>query len=265
MPFDIVGWYESQAAAALTAVAAVADDVYKVVLDDIYVKERAPFLAGSLHAAVTQATIRYHEFRQPSLKVPYRFNRCADLNDAFIGEGFNNLWASPLPLYKDEKLNAYVLNATDEVDMVIAWLTSGRATLSQLESVSPTHSITGYSTTDPTAGSWSDIPITWDQDLPMGRYAVVGMMVSNYKASGPVYGVSRLKLLDTTWRPGVVVRGGEGAYLAVGSISPSLMYGERWPLMREISFRHDQMPNLETLVGAANEEHTVELLLQKIS
>jgi len=64
MPFDLVAWYESQAAAALTAVAACTDDVYKVVDDDIYVKAEAPFLAGSLYAAITQATARYHEFRQ---------------------------------------------------------------------------------------------------------------------------------------------------------------------------------------------------------
>lgn len=265
MPFDIVGWYESQAAAALTGVAAVADDVYRISSDDIYVKARAPFLAGSLHMAVTQATMRYHEFRQPSLKIPYRFNRCADINDAFVGEGFTNLFASPLPLYPDEKLNAYVLNATNEVDLVIAWLASAAAKLSDLENVSPTHSITGYSASDPTAGAWTDITITWDQDLPQGRYAVIGMVCSSYKASGPAYGVARLKLLDSTWRPGVVVRGGEGSYLGVASISPSLLYGERWPLMREISFRHDQMPNIQMLVGAANEEQTVELLLQKIS
>jgi len=264
MPFDIVAWYESQAAAALTAVAACADDVYRVSSDDIYVKPRAPFLAGSLHLAVTQATIRYHEFRQPSLKVPYRFNVCADANDAVAVEGFNNLLGSPLPLYADEKLNAYVLNATDELDMVIAWLASGRASLADMERVSPTHTITGYSTTDPSAGVWTDIPMTWDQDLPIGRYGVIGMIASAYKASGPVYGVARLKLLDTTWRPGVVVRGGEGAYLAVGSILSGFISGERWPLMPEISFRHDQVPNIEVMQGAANEEQCVNLLLQKI-
>ena len=264
MPFDIVAWYESQAAAALTAVAGVADDVYRVILDDIYVKPRAPFLAASLHLAVTQATLKYHEFRQPSLKVPYRFYKGAGIGDSFVGEGLNNLLASPLPLYSNEKLNAYVQNATAEVDLVVAWLSSGRATLADLENVNPTHSITGYADVAVTAGVWSDVAITWDQDLPKGRYAVVGMLVASYLAAAAAYGVARLKLLDTTWRPGVIVRSTEADKLGVACISPSLLYGERWPLMEEISFAHDQMPNIEMCLGAANTDHIIKLLLQKI-
>ena len=266
MPFDIVAWYESQACAALTAVAAVSDpDNYRTSLDDLYVKKRAPFLAASLCVAVTQGTLKYYEFRQPSLKIPYRFYKGAATNDPFIGEAFNNLWASPLPLYPGEKLNAYVQNASDEIDMILAWLTSGPAKLSDLENVRPTHSITGYNDGALTAGSWTNVAITWDQDLPKGKYAVVGMQVGSYLAAAPAYGVARLVLLDSIWRPGVIVRAAEADKLGVASISPSLMYGERWPLMNEISFEYDQMPNLEMLCAAANTDHVVELLLQKIA
>ena len=266
MPFDLVAWYESQAAAALTAVAAVPDPkMYRTSVDDLYVKKRAAWLAGSLCVAVTQGTLKYYEFRQPSLKVPYRFYKGAAANDPFIGEAFNNLWASPLPLYPGEKLNAYVQNASDEIDMIIAWLASGPARLSDLENVRPTHSITGYADLALTAGSWTDVAITWDQDLPKGKYAVVGMQVGSYLAAAPIYGVARLVLLGCAWRPGVIVRAAEADKLGVASISPSLMYGERWPLMNEISFEHDQMPNLEMLCAAANTDHVVELLLQKIA
>ena len=265
MPFDIVGFYESQAAAALTAVAGVADDVYRVSGDDIYVKARAAFLAGSLYGCITQATLKYHEFRQPSLKVPYRFYQGADLNDLVVAEGFNNLFGTPLPLYPEEKLNAYVQNATDEVDMVVAWLSSGPAKIADLENVRPTHSITGYSADDGSAGVWADITMTWDQDLPKGRYAVVGMVVGSYISTGDVFGVARLKLLDTTWRPGVIVRELEADKLALNSLYPGLLYGERWPLMPEISFAHDQMPNLEMLVGATMTDQIAQLLLQKIA
>ena len=266
MPFDIVAWYESQAAAALTAVKAVPDPkVYHTVLDDIFVKKSAPFLAGSLCGAISQATLKYYEFRQPSLKVPYRFYKGGDLNDPLLAEGFNNLWASPLPLYPGEKLNAYVQNATSEIDMIVAWLSSGPARLSDLENVRPTHSITGYSADALTAGSWTDVTVTWDQDLPKGKYAVVGMQVGSYLAAAVAYGVARLVLLGCDWRPGVMVRAAEAADLGVASISPAFLYGERWPLMNEISFEHDQMPNLEMLCAAANTNHVVELLLQKIA
>jgi len=265
MPFDLVGFYESQAAAALTGVAGVADDVYRVSGDDIYVKSRAPNLAGSLHGAVSQATLKYHEFRQPSLKVPYRFYKGADVNDVVLAEGFNNLFATPLPLYPGEKLNAYVLNATSEVDLVLAWLSSGPAKTSDIENVNPTHSITGYADQTLTAGSWTDVTITWDQSLPKGRYAIIGMMVGSYLASGEAFGAARLKLLDTTWRPGVMVRDAEADKLGVACTLPGMLYGERWPLMPEVSFDHDEMPNLEMLCAAAQTDHVVELLLQKIS
>ena len=266
MPFDLVAWYETQACAALTAVAAVSDpNNYHTSLDDLFVKDKAPWLAGSLCGAISQATLKYYEFRQPWLKVPYRFYKGGDLNDPFLAEAFNNLWASPLPLRAGEKLNAYVQNSTNEIDMIVAWLASGPAKLSDLENVRPTHSITGYNDGALTAGSWTDVEITWDQDLPSGRYAVVGMQVGSYLAAAVAYGVARLILLDTTWRPGVIVRAAEADKLGVASISPSLMYGERWPLMREISFKHDQMPNLQMLCAAANTDHVVELLLQKVS
>ena len=272
MPFDLVGWYESQACAALTAVAAVSDpDNYHTSLDDLFVKKEAAWLAGSLCGATTQATLKYYEFRQPSLKVPYRFYKGGDLNDPLLAEAFNNLWASPLPLYAGEKLNAYVQNATDELDMIVAWLASGPARLSDLENVRPTHSITGYNDGALTAGSWTDVAITWDQDLPKGRYAVIGMQVSSYLAAAVAYGVARLKLIGCNWRPGVIVRAAEADKLGVASISPSLLYGERWPLMTggakgdQIAFEHDQMPNLEMLCAAANTDHVVELLLQKVS
>lgn len=265
MPFDIVAFYESQAAAALTAMAAVADPVYKVEGDDITVKKQAPFLAGSLGLAVTQATLKYYEFRQPSLKVPYRFYKGADINDVLVAEAFNNLFGNPLPLYAGEKLNAYIQNATNEVDLVAAWLSSGNAPLSAMEAVAPTHAITGYADQALTAGAWTDVAITWDQSLPKGRYAVVGMMVGSYIAAGYAGGVARLVLLDSVWRPGVIVRNAEADKLGVHSASPGMLYGERWPLMNEISFEHDEMPDLEICAGAALTDHVVELLLQKIS
>ena len=272
MPFDLVAWYESQQCTALTAVAAVSDPkMYHTSADDLFVKKKAPWLLASLCGAITQATLKYYEFRQPSLKIPYRFYKGAALGDALLAEAFNNLWASPLPLYPGEKLNAYVQNATDEIDMIVAWLGNGPARLSDLENVRPTHSITGYNDGALTAGSWTDVEITWDQDLPKGRYAVVGMQVASYLAAAVAYGVARLVLLGSSWRPGVIVRAAEADKLGVASISPSLLYGERWPLMvggreeDQIAFNHDQMPNLEMLCAAANTDHVVELLLQKIA
>lgn len=269
MPFDIVAFYESQAAAALTAFAGVADDVYRVSGDDIYVKPRAPFLAAIVGGGITQATFKYFETRQPSLKVPYRFYEMGDLNGTGanrLGGAIGNLFASPLPLYPDEKLNAYIQNSTSEIGMLFAWLSSGRATLADLENVNPTHVITGYVDQNLTAGVWTKCTLTWDQDLPIGRYAPVGMQVGSYKATGYGSGVARLTLLDTTWRPGVVINNMTADKLGHQNYQYTFDFNQlqRWPLMEKVNFRHDQMPNMEICAAAANTDHVINLLLQKI-
>lgn len=266
MPFDLVAWYESQACSALTACAGVADSVYRVSGDDIYCKQRAPFLAGWYYGSPTNTTIKYGELRQPSLKVPYRFYQAGDVNHADT-LGLSNFFGSPFPLYPDEKLNAYVQNATTEVQFIVAWLASGAAKYADLENVSPTHAITGYADQALTAGSWTTCTLTWDQDLPIGRYAVVGMEVASYKSSGWAIGAARLILLDTTWRPGVMVAQAAGDKLGYARSywgTSKFARGNRWPLMPEISFRHDQRPNIEICAAAANTDHVINLLLQKI-
>lgn len=273
MPFDVVAWYESQAASALTACAGVSDDIYRVSGDDIYVKSRASFLGGLVCGAPTQATHKYFELRQPSLKVPYRFYQFGDFDGTGanqLAKSLQHLFAHPLPLYPDEKLNAYVQQSTNEAKIVFAWLVSGVAKLADIEAVEPTHVITGEVDQALTAGSWTTCAITWDQDLPIGRYAVVGMKVGSYKATGWYGGVARLRYLPEEdkpiWRPGVLIQNmtadklGFQTYVE-GFDNKNFM---RWPLMPEVSFRHDQMPDIEICAGAANTDHVVNLILQKI-
>ena len=260
MPFDIVAFVETQTATALCGVDAVADDVYRTSADDLYVKARAPLLAGILQIGVT--TPKYCEIRQPSLKVPYRFYKSALSTVVDHRAGLSLFWNRPLPLYPGEKMNAYVQNATAEYSAIVAWLTSGKCSQSDLDGVNPTHVITGYADSAITVNIWNTVEMTWDQDLPAGRYAVVGMRVGTYlAASTPV--VTRLKLLDTTWRPGVVTTEiTADKTLFVNNLTEK---DQLWPLMPEISFNHDQMPNIEMLSLTADEDHVVELTLQKIS
>jgi len=265
MPFDVVGFYESQQATALSGVAAVADTAYRTSGDDLYVQAKAPFLAAILQLGVS--TPKYCEIRQPSLKTPYRTYRSGLIGTIEdVISGFHNLFSSPLPLYPEEKLNVYLQNASNEVSLVALWLSSGMARIADMEAVNPTHLITGYADATLTAGVWNDVTPTWDQDLPKGKYAVVGMEVGTYKASGPAYGVARLNLLpDSIWRPGVLLSAltGDKTIMASPDID-QFSVAKRWPLMPDVSFRHDNMPKLQMLVGDANTDHVVNLLIQKI-
>ncbi len=263
MPFDVVAWYESTTPTALSPIDAVEDDIYRTSGDDIYVKPRAPFLAGYMYQAIS--TPKYSELRQPSLKIPYRFYRSYLLGSNTFGSAFYNFFAKPFPLYKGEKLQAHVMNAANEIQMVVAMLSDGVAKIADLENVRPTHNITGFCDQALTAGKWTHCAMTWDQDLPKGRYGIVGMLGGTYKAATPTTAVARLKLLDTTWRPGCGLNMTVADKTELLHQGYSFAQGIQWPLMREISFAHDQMPNVEILAGDANTDHIIELMLQKIA
>jgi hypothetical protein len=261
MPFDIVAFLETQTATALSGVDAVEDRYYNVSEDDLKVKEQARYLAGLLQIGVT--TPKYCEIRQPSLKVPYRFYKSCLSTVEDHRAGFTNLLKRPLPLYAKEKLNVYLQNETAEYSVVCLWLSNGKITQGALDSVNPTHKITGYADQTLTANIWNAVTVTWDQDLPKGTYAIVGMRVGSYVATANP-AVSRLLLKGKeagAWHPGVITNEITGDK----TIDVNNLTGPEqvWPLMPEISFTDDLMPDLEMLSLTADTDHIVELDLVK--
>ena len=256
MPFDVVAFLETQTATALSNVSAVADPVYQISGDDLLVKKQASFLAGLLHIGVT--TPKYAELRQPSLKVPYRFVKSAISTVVDHRAGFTNLFDRPLPLYGGEKLNALVMNATAEYSAVVAFLTSGYI---KPEPITPTHVITAMIDSTLTANIWNTVTPTFDQDLPAGRYAVIGMKFGSYLADCQPL-ACRLVLPETQWRPGVVSAEITADKTLFVNLTNDLE--SKWGLMSEISFPHDNMPKLEVLSLTADTDHMLELTLRKV-
>lgn len=260
MPFDVVAFLETQQATALSGVDAVEDEQYVTSGDDLHIKSEAAWLGGVLQLGVT--TPKYCEVRQPSLKIPYRFYKAALTTVVDHRAGLDLFWKRPLPLYPEEKLNVYLQNATDEYSVVGLWLLSGRTSQGGIDNVSPTHRITGYADQTLTANVWNDVAVTWDQDLPKGRYAVVGMKAGTYLATcNP--GLTRLKLKGCTWRPGVVTS--EITADKTLFVNHLTAPEEKWPLMNEISFSNLQLPNVQMISLTADTDHVFELALQKIS
>jgi len=162
-----------------------------------------------------------------------------------------------------EKINALSQNATDETTLVAALVGNGSISQGMLDSVRPTHSIIGDGDTTITALTWTFCPITWDQDLPKGKYAVVGMKFGYYIAAAPLATVARLVLPgNTDWRPGVpgTLCGGDHKLATDATHLPCW----DWPLMSKIVFEHDNPPDIECVSNAAITDETVELLLQKV-
>ncbi|MFX1476236.1 MAG: hypothetical protein ACFFCO_12275 [Promethearchaeota archaeon] len=265
MPFDIVAWAEAAPGTGTVYLAAgLGDSFYRTTGDDIFIRPEAPYCLGVL--SMTTSTGGTARLRQPSLAIDYEFIKSGLTTDLDPMLGYHHMFGRPLPMIANEKCNALVTNATDEDNIVAAIFGSGKITQSALDGVNPTHRITGYSDTTVTALTWSNCPITWNQDLPEGRYAVVGLRVGVYVASREtaVARLTGLKGPGSNWRPGVPCALMDADHEEFQDIGWEPYV--RWPLMPEISFPHDDLPDVEVLmVNTAATDENVELLLQKIS
>jgi hypothetical protein len=262
MPFDMIGFAEATPGTGLVNVAAAINDtLYKYDGDDIILKKEATHLLGAFFSAVS--TPDNYRFRQPSLMTDHQLIKGmleADVNPIW---GYTHLFGRPLPLVGGEKLNALSQNATDETTLIGAIVGNSSISQNMLDSVRPTHSIIGDGDTTVTANTWSPCAMTWDQDLPKGDYAIVGMKFGYYIASGPLAALARIVIPgNTDWRPGV-----PGALMGAAH---SKFYDAgylpcwHWPLMNKVVFPHTSTPNIEVLSNAALTDQTVELLLQKV-
>lgn len=265
MPFDVIVFGEATPGTGTPNIAAAAgDQLYKVSGDDITIQPKATWLLGTLCFAAS--TGGRHRLKQPSEALYYEFIKCCLQADNDPSEGFTNLLGRPLPLFPNEKLNVSIGNATDEQDFVAAFVGNGRITQAMLDSINPTHCIVGSSDTDLVANTWTTLTMTWNQDLPKGMYAVVGMKAGFYKSSGPGLGVARLILSEpqaAAWRPGVPAAVIEADSIEFQSIPDDVPFW-KWPLMGEIVFPHDKLPSIEAVSGIAMTDSVYELLLQKV-
>jgi len=261
MPFDMVGYAEA-APGANGKIAAPTDTIYKTTGDDLFIKKDKPYLLGLFNAQ--QSTGAAMKVQQPSLKPDYYFMKSFVHGLYQLSDGWHHMFGRPLPLFPGEKMNMEAVNATDEDTLVGALLGSGKITQAMLDAVNPTHKITGYSDTTVTANTWSTCAITWDEDLPEGKYAVVGMRAGAWLtgAIAEEASIARLILPEAPLhRPGVPVlyTGGAHVEYQTSGWEPWV----HWPLMPEVFLMNDSMPNIEVLSQQAWTDEDVSLLLQK--
>lgn len=263
MPFDIIGFAEATPGTGLVNLAgAVNDTLFRTNGDDIILKTESMYLLGAFCAAVS--TGDNYRFRQPSLMTDHQLIKIMLEADLDPSQGYEHFFGRPLPLVGGEKLNALIQNATDESAIIAAIVGNAPITQNMLDAVRPTHSIIGDGDTTLTANTWTACPITWDQDLPKGDYAIVGMKLGYWITSGQLGCVGRIVIPgNTDWRPGAPGSLMEADHEEFQSIPYAPFY--QWPLMRKVVFPHTNMPNLECLSNAAITDETVELLLQKVS
>jgi len=161
----------------------------------------------------------------------------------------------------EEYITAYSNNATDEDTIIGLLLGSGRITTDMIEAVTPTHKIRGSADQTLTANTWTGVTMIWDQTLPKGRYAIVGMLYGAYIASGYMTGLARLIMPESIWHPGVPIHQAAGDKVTVSA--DTFCPWDKWPIIKEFEIEHDNMPTFEVLSPAALTDHVVELELVK--
>ena len=263
MPFDLIGFGEATPGANGNLAAFLLDQLYPDVGDYIKVQPKAAKLLGI--GCYAESTLGRTKLEQISMPLDYAFTKGA-LNAAITpGLAWTDLRGRPLPLTPNDKLSCSVINASDEAHNIYLMVGNGKITQSMLDAVSPTHKITGYSDTAGVAYTWVASPVTWNQDLPPGRYAVVGMHAAYYKSGSAKPAAARLVFHETHsigWRPGVIAHVAGAAHLE--DQAAQLFPPEKWPLMANMNFDNEHMPTVEWNSGEAQTDQDINLLLQKI-
>jgi len=263
LPFDIIGFLEATPGTGLVNLAgALGENLYRVANgDDIINKVENKFLLGAFAAAVS--TGQDYRLRQPTLPIDHQFHKIMLEADPDPIQGYEHFFGRPLPLIGGEKVNALITNATDESALVAFIIGNAPITKGMLDAVRPTHIIRGYGDTTLTAKTWTTVTVTWDQDLPKGEYAIVGLKAGHYIAAAPLATLARVLIPgNNSWRPGVPSALMEADHEEFQSITA--MPFSKFPLMRQVTFPHTNMPNMEYLSNAAITDETVEMLLQKV-
>lgn len=261
MPFDLIGFAEATPGTGTVGIAAALNEtLYRTTGDDVLLNKEALLLLGVHYSALT--TPAALQLRQPG-QVHKEFVRSMLSSTTNPALGQTHLFGRPIQLQND-KLNAYSINATDEVTLVGLMLGSGKIPVASQESVKVDYTIRATIDQALTAHTWTFGNATYAQAIPKGKYAIVGMRGGAYKAANPYPTLARVLLPgDNSWRPGVPLQTmtGDKTILSVATEAP----WEMWPLMPEIAFDTEiGYPNFELLSNAANTDFSIELALQKV-
>jgi len=179
MAFTTIAFYEHvDQGGAYVALNGVADQHVRVVGDDIQVPDLAQVI---LVAGGVEGTTAYRaRLVSPSLRERSLF-QLAPLNSASATAtepssppAIVDLRDNPVVLVKGEQLNFEALAdpATPEIQWGVVWLADGPPT--PIKGPMFTARATGSTTLS--AGSWTNVALTWDEDLPRGRYQAVGLL-----------------------------------------------------------------------------------------
>jgi hypothetical protein len=144
---------------------------------------------------------------------------------------------TPVQLVKDEVYTAEINSnpAAAQIQWVVSWFADGPI----VPVAGKSFSVRFTGATALVASTWTNVPITLNEDLPRGRYQVVGLRV---RSAGVVAG--RIVFVGGRWRPGVL-----GNTTQQGLSAPFFRYGE-FGVFGE--FEDTDLPSIDFLSTSAD-------------
>lgn len=220
---------------------AVTDEIMAILNSHVQPQEDMMILAAAAHGALLdRARIVTPSIRQFSPVYIRPVEVAALFSDV---PAIMDLRNNPLTVRRLEEIEVEVTNTGAGPTLTSAGLWLSRGPI-QPAPAGDVYTIRGTGTTTLTAGAWSNVAVTWQDTLPTGRYACVGL-----GALGTTVRFARLVFDDQTFRPGCI------GQATVGLINHPMF--QRGGLGVWGTFSGNRMPNLQYFATAADTAQTV--------
>jgi len=197
--FTLCGYYESiQGTGVDHYITSIPDDHVKTVGDYVYVPEAMPNVIGKAALTAADTSVVSANLDAPSLTRVQKPFMEPIINAVVFGSPPESILhpLNPIPLDKNEGLRFVHRNTASGavVEYGLVWLSDGQdqPVTGQVYTVRATAAITL------SAGKWVNGALTFENELVVGKYAVVGM-----RARGTNLVAARLNFVGYANRPGV--------------------------------------------------------------
>lgn len=248
VPYHLLAWSASLADATETDLTPV-NDIIQTIQNGHYL----PQVNWQMHAFIGMAATL------PRARLSTATIR--QITTPFMSPLETSLTPLTRPGVADFRMNPLQFTALEEVIVLAQQTSGGAARFNALAAISfggmtpvpggPIYTLRGTSITAAVANVWTQIVMTWNDTLPAGLYAVVGVT-----GFGTADYAIRVVFEDSKWRPG-------GLCLATENLIPSTIF-TKGGLGEYGRFNANRMPNIEILCNGATAAHTVYLDIVRV-
>lgn len=244
MAFTLVGFTQStDTSGALTTIAALADPHIRVSGNDITVPDQLSNVGGVyvIGPSATRASLV-----SPSIRRRYPLEVFPVEQNTTPGNVFDfHPYNSAISLDNDESLNAQFAEsgAGASRGTVLVFLTDGNYMQTTSDEV---FTIRATGSTTLVANAWTNCALTFNDTLPAGEYAIVGMAAASAGAFA-----ARLVIPQYAWRPGCIASADANKFGAT-----CFRFGNMgiWG-----TFSHNTPPTVDFLSNSADTSETIYL------